>query len=41
MSFLDQEHSTRASELDMQVEKLNKEKKDYVAEIKVRDSYLH
>ena len=28
------------SELDVQVEKLRNEKKDYVEEIKVRDSHL-
>lgn len=31
----DQDYTSRASELDVQVEKLSKEKKDYVEEIKV------
>ena len=31
----DKDYTSRASELDVQVEKLSKEKKDYVEEIKV------
>lgn len=33
--YIFQDYSARATDLDLQVEKLSKEKKDYVEEIKV------
>ena len=33
--YIFQDYSVRATDLDLQVEKLSKEKKDYVEEIKV------